>query len=147
MAPEILNGRPYDSKVDVWSLGTIFYEMLTGFVPFTGRNQNDLKRNVESGNYMFPKGIKLSLEGLHFLNQCLQYDPSDRISLDDLVKLNYLQPSEISKQDESNQLNISYRSVVPNKLTYENLNEENSIPLNSKNGKYYERAYLTTIAN
>lgn len=68
MAPEILRGKPYDSKVDVWSLGAIFYEMLTGFVPFTGRNQDDLIRNLEKGNYLFPKAIKLSLEGLHFLN-------------------------------------------------------------------------------
>ena len=68
MAPEILNGQQYDSKVDVWSLGAMFYEMLTGFTPFTGRNQIDLIRNLEKGNYLFPKAISLSLEGLHFLN-------------------------------------------------------------------------------
>ena len=68
MAPEILKGEKYDNKVDVWSLGTIFYEMLTGFVPFTGKNQDDLLENLEKGNYMFPKAVKLSLEGLHFLN-------------------------------------------------------------------------------
>ena len=68
MAPEILKGEKYDNKVDVWSLGTIFYEMLTGFVPFTGKNQEDLLKNLEKGNYMFPKAVKLSLEGLHFLN-------------------------------------------------------------------------------
>lgn len=39
MAPEILQGKKYDHKVDVWSLGTVFYEMLTGFTPFTGRNK------------------------------------------------------------------------------------------------------------
>ena len=34
MAPEIHEGISYDAKVDVWSTGTIFYEMLTGFNPF-----------------------------------------------------------------------------------------------------------------
>jgi serine/threonine protein kinase len=71
MAPEILQGKPYDHKVDVWSLGAVFYEMLTGFTPFTGRNKNDLKNNLEIGNYKFPKHIKMSLEGLDFLNCCL----------------------------------------------------------------------------
>jgi len=71
MAPEILNGQLYTNKVDVWSLGAIFFEMLTGFQPFTGMNKDDLKRNLERGNYMFPKNIKLSLEGLDFMNCCL----------------------------------------------------------------------------
>jgi serine/threonine-protein kinase ULK/ATG1 len=71
MAPEILRGEFYGSKVDVWSLGTIFFEMLTGFSPFTGMNKEDLKNNLESGKWMFPKHIKLSLEGLDFLNCCL----------------------------------------------------------------------------
>jgi serine/threonine protein kinase len=39
MAPEIFKGNSYDSKVDVWSIGIMFYEMITGFVPFTGRNR------------------------------------------------------------------------------------------------------------
>ena len=64
MAPEILNGQKYDHKVDVWSLGAVFYEMLTGFTPFTGRNKEDLRKNIENGNYRFPKHIKMSLEGL-----------------------------------------------------------------------------------
>jgi serine/threonine protein kinase len=71
MAPEILKGMPYDSKVDVWSLGTVFYEMLTGFTPFTGTSKDDLKRNLERGNYRLPKTIKMSLEGLDFMNCCL----------------------------------------------------------------------------
>ena len=42
MAPEVLRQETYDQKADVWSLGCLFYEMLTGFTPFTGRNFENL---------------------------------------------------------------------------------------------------------
>lgn len=61
MAPEVLNGKRYNHKADVWSLGIIFFEMITGFTPFTGRDKNDLKRNLEKGEYKLPKKLKLSL--------------------------------------------------------------------------------------
>ena len=37
-APEILKGEPYDMKVDIWSLGVIFYQMVYKRMPykFTG---------------------------------------------------------------------------------------------------------------
>lgn len=49
MAPEVLNGKRYNHKADVWSLGIVFFEMLVGFTPFTGRDKPDLKRNLERG--------------------------------------------------------------------------------------------------
>lgn len=34
MAPEILENKPYDYSVDVWSLGVLIFELLTGNIPF-----------------------------------------------------------------------------------------------------------------
>ena len=43
MAPEILEGKPYTSKVDVYSLGVIFYNILfDGEYPFHGHTIKEL---------------------------------------------------------------------------------------------------------
>jgi serine/threonine protein kinase len=37
-APELLINAKYDSKIDVWAVGCIFVEMLTGKALFNGKN-------------------------------------------------------------------------------------------------------------
>lgn len=39
MAPEVLNGQSYNGEADIWSLGTILFELLTGYSPFTGTSK------------------------------------------------------------------------------------------------------------
>jgi serine/threonine-protein kinase ULK/ATG1 len=80
MAPEVLRGETYNHKCDVWAIGCIFYELLTGFVPFTGTSYENLKENLKKGTYFIPKTVGLSLEGLTFLDKCLKYETKDRIS-------------------------------------------------------------------
>lgn len=54
MAPEVLNGKKYSHKADVWSLGCLYYELITGFVPFTGRDHQNLRDNLRKGDYSIP---------------------------------------------------------------------------------------------
>jgi serine/threonine protein kinase len=42
MAPEILRGRFYNQSVDIYSAGTVLYEMLYGVMPFDGRDTRAL---------------------------------------------------------------------------------------------------------
>jgi serine/threonine protein kinase len=42
MAPEVLTGKTYDFKADIWSLGVTFFELLTGGYPFVGFNKSEI---------------------------------------------------------------------------------------------------------
>jgi len=55
MAPEILRFQKYDAKADLWSVGTIVYELLTAHPPFTGAN------HVQVSAYRFRAPLRVSL--------------------------------------------------------------------------------------
>jgi len=42
------------------------------------------------GTYKIPKTLKLSLEGLSFLNSCLQYEYEERLGWEDLLNHPYI---------------------------------------------------------
>ena len=78
----------YDQKADIWSLGTICYEMLIGKNTFNAENMRELISKVERGNYFLPTTI--SKEAVSFLNGMLQYDLKKRLSAEQLYHHNFL---------------------------------------------------------
>jgi len=71
MAPEIFQGKSYDHKADVWSIGCLFYELLFGFKPFLAKNPQLLVKAVMQGEYGIPKTVHLTKGCLDFLTNCL----------------------------------------------------------------------------
>ena len=78
----------YDEKADIWSLGTICYEMLIGHCTFDASSMKELLSKVEAGNYLLPTSI--SKEAASFLNGMLQYDPKQRLNAEKLYSHHFL---------------------------------------------------------
>lgn len=51
MAPEMLDGRPYDYRIDIWALGVLLYELNHGKAPFEGTQIEVIKEKLKKGNY------------------------------------------------------------------------------------------------
>jgi serine/threonine protein kinase len=92
----------YDEKADIWSLGTICYEMLIGKCTFDAGSMKELLGKVESGNYLLP--TTLSKEAASFLNGMLQYDPKKRLTAERLSCHKFLTKpyKELTKMDLKN---------------------------------------------
>lgn len=79
VAPEILKGRGYDTKADVWSLGSVLYVMLTGEAPFRGKNSSEVQKQNKSGQVFYGETFQsLSPEAQRFVRKLLVSDPGAR---------------------------------------------------------------------
>ncbi|KAL9107522.1 MAG: hypothetical protein Q9227_007624 [Pyrenula ochraceoflavens] len=56
-APEIILGIPYDCAVDVWAVGCTLFELYTGKILFTGRNNNGMLRSIMECRGRFPQKL------------------------------------------------------------------------------------------
>lgn len=93
MAVEILLSKPYDCKADLWSIGTILYQCLTGKAPFQAQSPQALRSYYEKNPNLKPRiPPDTSDELAHLLINLLKREPKDRISFDDLYEHPFLKP-------------------------------------------------------
>jgi len=90
-APEIWMGCKYSSKADLWSVGVVFYEILTSHVPWSDRMEEgsiEEIRRFSSHQINIPTEFSQSCQDL--LQSLLKTDPNERISTDKLSNHDWL---------------------------------------------------------
>ncbi|XP_010262311.1 PREDICTED: phosphoenolpyruvate carboxylase kinase 1-like [Nelumbo nucifera] len=88
VAPEVLSGRDYNEKVDVWSAGVIMYIMLAGIPPFYGESATEIFEAVLRANLRFPTRIfhSVSPAAKDLLRRMLCKDVSRRFSAEQVLR-------------------------------------------------------------
>ena len=92
IAPEIVNGKTYNEKCDLWSIGVIMYILLTGSPPFDGKNDNDILKVVKAGKYSttINEFKWLSADAKDLIKRMLTMDPKSRISAEEALEHNWI---------------------------------------------------------
>ncbi|XP_013164904.1 PREDICTED: serine/threonine-protein kinase unc-51 isoform X2 [Papilio xuthus] len=92
MAPEVIMSLKYDAKADLWSLGTIVYQCLTGKAPFQATTPHELKAFYENSVDLQPKmPAGTSPELCNLLIGLLRRNPRERMPFEMFFNHPFLQ--------------------------------------------------------
>ncbi|KAJ2899110.1 mitogen-activated protein kinase [Zalerion maritima] len=92
MAPEVVKQSGYSRKADIWSLGCLVVEMMTGTHPFPDCSQLQAIFKIGGGKVTPTIPDKASPEAIKFLNQTFEIDHNLRPSADELMMSEFLTP-------------------------------------------------------
>ena len=89
VAPEVLQGKPYDKSVDLWSIGIIAFLLLCGYLPFDDKHsEREIARQTIQDPVPYENKIwsKLSPEAKTFVDGLLQKKPEKRYTIKEVLE-------------------------------------------------------------
>ncbi|XP_071723229.1 phosphoenolpyruvate carboxylase kinase 2 [Rutidosis leptorrhynchoides] len=88
VAPEVVMGREYNEKVDVWSAGVVLYTLLAGIPPFYGETVTEIFESVLRGNLRFPTKFfrNVSSQAKDLLRKMICRDVNRRLSAEQALR-------------------------------------------------------------
>ena len=84
LAPEIIKEQGHDEHVDVWCIGVLLFELITGNVPFQGNDIETLQNNILKLKISWPRDINTDVKNL--IMKILKLDPNQRLPLSDMLQ-------------------------------------------------------------
>uniref|UniRef100_M4BPY6 Protein kinase domain-containing protein n=1 Tax=Hyaloperonospora arabidopsidis (strain Emoy2) TaxID=559515 RepID=M4BPY6_HYAAE len=102
VAPEVLDGE-YDEKCDLWSVGVICFELLTGTSPFHGETIDDTMEKIYDGVLIFETEVwsQFSPGSILFIKSLVKGDVDERLSAKQALATYWLNEEEIMSVDTS----------------------------------------------
>ena len=126
IAPEMLLKKGHDTRVDIWSVGVLMFELLAGYSPFVAKSNQELYQNIRRLKIQWPKDMQPLAKNL--IGKILKLNPLDRPSLQEILDHQWFQQTKIIKPLLENNLN-----TTKDLLAYHMLSEVNEDILNRIN--------------
>ena len=79
LAPEIINNQGHDEHVDIWCIGVLLFELITGYAPWQGDDVLTVRYNISRMKIRWPRNMDHDAADL--ISKILKYNPEERLSL------------------------------------------------------------------
>uniref|UniRef100_A0A8C1IMV2 non-specific serine/threonine protein kinase n=1 Tax=Cyprinus carpio TaxID=7962 RepID=A0A8C1IMV2_CYPCA len=130
MAPEVIMSQSYDAKADLWSIGTIVFQCLTGKAPFQASSPQDLRLFYEKNKTLSPNIPRETSSHLrHLLLGLLQRNHKDRMDFDEFFRHPFLEASSSMKKCELLYCHFKLRPSEFSGSNYGNYGQSVPIPV------------------
>lgn len=83
LSPEMVSGRLHDSSVDIWSVGVLCFELLTGKPPFEAPTYDETYYKIQRAIYTVPDFVSALAKDL--IRKLLVVEPSRRLPLSEVM--------------------------------------------------------------
>ena len=102
IAPEMLLKKGHDTRVDIWSIGVLMFELLAGYSPFVAKSNQDLYQNIRRLKIQWPKDMPPLAKNL--IGKILKLNPLDRPSLQEILDHQWFKQTKMIKPLLENKL-------------------------------------------
>ena len=95
IAPEMLMKKGHDTRVDIWSIGILMFELLSGYSPFVAKTNQELYQNIRRLKIQWPKDMPPLAKNL--ISKILKLNPVDRPSFEEILDHQWFKQTKMIK--------------------------------------------------
>jgi len=83
---ELVQNKEYTHAIDLWCIGALTFELLTGHAAFAAKDAVDVYKRIRSLDIRFPSHLELSPDANNFIVRLLRKEPLERMSVDQILQ-------------------------------------------------------------